>query len=264
MIEPIDSLDDPRLAPFVGLKEREAAREGLFIAEGLWIVRRLLDSPQQVVSILASPGRAEELAEQVGDRCPILQLPADQINKVLGFRFHSGVLACGQKPGAIGLSDLPGLADPGARVLLLVCPKIIAPANMGGLIRSAAAFGVGGVVLGPESCDPFYRLAIRISMGTVFKMPIYRSHDLTADLEQLAERYGVERVGTVLGDHALPLDQCSPGRRMAILAGAEDYGLTEQQQAACDRLITIPMAGGVDSLNVVVGTSLFLYWARRD
>jgi tRNA G18 (ribose-2'-O)-methylase SpoU len=116
--------------------------------------------------------------------------------------------------------------------------------------------------LGPRCCDPFYRMSIRVSMGTVFSIPVLRSENLISDLTKLkGHRY--ELVATVLDKDAESLDHATRSDRLAILFGNEATGLTAADIAACDRRVTLPMQRGTDSLNVAIAAGIFLYHFTR-
>jgi tRNA G18 (ribose-2'-O)-methylase SpoU len=140
----------------------------------------------------------------------------------------------------------------------VVCPLITNVQNLGSLIRIAAAFGANAMILGEQCCDPFFRQSVRVSMGTVFKLPIRRSDDLPYDLQRLAKAR-FERVATVLSPDAQPLATARRTEKLALLLGGEADGLEESFVALCDRRVTIPMRHGTDSLNVAVAAGIFLY-----
>lgn len=263
MIHTLDSLDDPRLDPYRGLKERELARTGRrFIAEGPHLVRRLLDSDFPAESVLLSDRRAEEFAARVSVDIPVYILPDPLIHQVIGYRFHSGVIACGRRKPPVPLA---GLIPPApAPVMVVVCPEIANTENLGTLIRTSAAFGATAMILGPRSCDPFFRQSIRVSMGTVFRLPIHQSADLGFDLNQLRRRHEVRLFAAVLDENAAPLSAFKPPGRSALLFGNEAQGLDIQWIKQCDRSLTIPMGLGTDSLNVSVAAAIFLYHFTRS
>jgi len=258
MVHTINSLDDPRLDPYRQLKERELARGGRrFIAEGAHLVRRLLASDYPVESVLLSTRRAEEFAPQVPADIPVYILPDSLIHQVIGYRFHSGVVACGRRKPPLPLADL--IPPPPAPALAVVCPEIANTENLGSMIRISAAFGASAMILGPRSCDPFFRQSIRVSMGAVFRLPIHRSVDLCADLIQLRQDHGIHLFATVLDEKATPLSTFKPPARSALLFGNEAQGLDAQWIEKADRSLTIPMGLGTDSLNVSVAAAVFLY-----
>lgn len=259
---PVERLDDPRLAVYRNLKDRELkSRHGRFIAEGEFVVARLLTSRHAVESVLVSANKADKLAALAARRSvPVYAAPQAVLNEVVGFRFHTGVLACGVRPASPRLEDVL-TTDPATPTLLVVCPDLNNSENLGAMIRIAAAFGAAALVVGPACHDPWARQAVRVSMGTIFALPVVQSVDLPDDLRRLGHEFGVERVATVL-DTAPDVEQLAAARasvRMAVLFGGEARGLTPDVLARCDRRVTIPMLLGTDSLNVAVAAGIVLH-----
>jgi tRNA G18 (ribose-2'-O)-methylase SpoU len=131
------------------------------------------------------------------------------------------------------------------------------------VFRTAAAFGVDAVLLGPKSCDPLCRRALRVSMGGVLRVPFFRSTDLAADLKLLKQRWSVALAGTVLADEAELLPQVDWPDRVGLMLGNEFDGLEDQWLAFCDHRATIPMSPGTDSLNLGVAAGIFVYERMR-
>jgi tRNA G18 (ribose-2'-O)-methylase SpoU len=261
---PVDFLDDPRLAPYRALKDKELARDGRrFIAEGELVVRRLLASGLRVESVLAARRKAAAIRPVIPPQTPLWIAPDAVIEKVIGFEFHSGVLACGVRPPPLTLDQALGpplCPAPGAaRRTLLICPKITNVENLGSLVRLAAAFGIEAMILGGQCCDPFFRQAVRVSMGAVFNLPIVRLADLAKGLRRLRQEWAFELAATVLSPDAQPLAAAGRRPNLALLLGGEADGLDAQTIALCDRRVTIPMRRGVDSLNVAVAAGIFLH-----
>jgi tRNA G18 (ribose-2'-O)-methylase SpoU len=253
----INDLNDPRLADYRELKERELARRtDRFIAESEHVVRRLLTSDFPVESVLLAERRVDEMAPLVPENVSVLVVPNDLIHQVVGYKFHSGVLACGQRKPSPTLEDV---LPKNGRVTLVILPEIANTENLGSMIRIAAAFGVDAMILGERSCDPFFRQSIRVSMGTVFRLPIIQSQDLMHDLARLRDAWKVELIATVLDDDAEPLSNVRRQERVALLFGNEAQGLSQQVIRACDRRVTITMKSGTDSLNVAVSAGIFLH-----
>jgi tRNA G18 (ribose-2'-O)-methylase SpoU len=259
----VDSPEDPRLAPYRALKDRELARDpgGRFIAEGEHVVRRLLASAYETESVLLAARRAEEVAPLVPAHVPVYVAPDELVHTIIGFKFHSGVIACGKR-GARRTIDvvIPRTRD---SLTLVICPEIANAENMGAMVRVAAAFGADALVLGERSCDPFWRQAIRVSMGTVFSLPLVQSDDLLRDMRRLQQEWGVELVATVLDESAEPLSGARRGPKLGLLFGNEAQGLDRRFVDACDRRVTIPMKLGTDSLNVAVAAGIILYHFTR-
>jgi tRNA G18 (ribose-2'-O)-methylase SpoU len=255
----IDNLSDARIDVYTRLKDREvAAQGGRFIAEGELVVRRLLASRYAVESVLLAERRVEEMAPLVPAGVPVFAAPAEVVNRIVGFKFHSGVMACGRRGKSLGIDDLPALRGDG-KVNLVICPEIAATDNLGSLIRISSAFGVSAMILGEHSCDPFYRQSVRVSMGTIFGMPMVRSENLMRDLRRLRREFEVELVATVAEENAEALAGAKRSRRMGFLFGNEAQGLSKEQIEVCDRRVTIPMQLGTDSLNVSVAAGVVLY-----
>lgn len=257
-IVPIDSIDDPRIANYRCLRDREFTRAGgEFIAEAEFIVRRLLASDYPLQSILMSHRHLNDLAPLVPPHVPIYVVPAPMISKIVGFRFHSGVIACGRRKPPQSLADVASKWTTPATVVVL--SQIASTENMGALLRISSAFGAAAVILDPQCCDPFYRQSIRVSMGAIFKLSLVESTDIKADLLRLRQQWGVQLAATVLAPDAEPLARAPRPDRFAILLGNEAQGLAPDLVHLCDRRITIPMKLGTDSLNVAVAAGIFLY-----
>ena len=254
---PIDDLDDPRLAPYRDLKDKELARLGdRFIAESEFVVRRLLTSSYPTESVVAAARKAAALAEAVPTGVPLYAVADRLLNDVVGYKFHTGVMAIGRRTPSPPLSTVLPAAG---RSVVAVCPDLNNFENLGSLIRTAAAFGVDAVVLGERCCDPFYRMSVRVSMGTCFRLPIVRSGRLAGTLVALRRDHGYTLLATVLDAAAEPLRSIVPPTRVAVLFGNEAVGLSPEDVAACDRRVTLPMGRGTDSLNVATAAAVFLY-----
>jgi tRNA G18 (ribose-2'-O)-methylase SpoU len=240
------------------LKERDLAREqGLFIAEGEHLVRRLLTSSFMTHSLLLADRRAAEIAPLAPADVPVYVAPAAMLNQILGFKFHSGVIAAGVRPVPVTLSARFAHEPPVMRIV--VCPELATADNLGSMFRLSAGFGADVLIVGPRSHDPFNRRTVRVSMGAIFKLPVIQSEDLTADLSLLHERWGVYRVASVLDDTAMSLRSAPRHPRLAILFGNEAQGLDRNTLATCDQRVTIPMKLETDSLNVATAAGIFMY-----
>ena len=206
--------------------------------------------------ILLAERRAAELAPIAPAHVPVYVIGNDQIHRVVGYKFHSGVIACGRRKSAVGLEDVLAKKD---RLALVILPETANAENLGSLVRISAAFGVDALVLGEKCCDPFWRQAIRVSMGTIFRLPLVRSADLRRDLRRLRDEWKVELAATVLDDGAESLRDTQRSPRLGLLFGNEAQGLDREWIDLCDRRITIPMRLGTDSLNVAVAAGIFLH-----
>ena len=260
----IEQPDDPRIAGFRDIRERDlTGRQGLFVAEGE-VVLNVLTSPQSLcrpVAILLDRKRVEGLADvlaRVPPETPVYVAEQAVLDSIAGFHLHRGILALGEKPVARGLEACLGPLGPEA-VVVAAC-GIGNHDNMGGLFRNAAAFGAGAVLLDDRCCDPFYRKAIRVSVGAVLRTP------MAAGLEALAMVAALQAAGfTVMAltpGASEPLEAAPRGGRMAILLGPEGPGLAPAVIERC-RPVGIPMSGGFDSLNVSVASGIALHHFTR-
>lgn len=256
----VDSLDDPRIECYTRLKDRDLAASGRrFVAEGELVVRRLLASRYAVESVLVSTRKVQRIAPLAGDETVVYVAEPELVNAIVGFRFHSGVMAVGARGPRLALAEAARLWPGDAPLTLMVLPDISKTDNLGAILRIGAAFGVDAVMLGERCCNPFYRQAVRVSMGAVFELPLIESEDVAADLAALRTEYGVQLAATVVDGDALPLGQFRRGRRLAVLLGNESQGLSEELVRACDFRLTIPMRRNVDSLNVAAAAGIFMY-----
>ena len=236
------------------------AGEGLFICEGDKLVRRLIDSHFQVASLLVAERWVDQYADI--DACfPVFVVPDDWIESIVGFNFHRGVLACGRRRTAPALDSF--CDSLGEQATLAVCPDVQDPDNLGTILRIASAFGVDAVVAGNKTADPFSRRVLRVSMGASLRIPTLFSKDVLGDLAILRERWRFESWATVLDTKAVVLERQARPRRLALLFGSEGHGLEPELIEACDRVVTIPMTPGVDSLNVAVAAGIFFYEVMR-
>jgi tRNA G18 (ribose-2'-O)-methylase SpoU len=226
-------------------------------------VRRLLASDFPVESVLVARRRAEEIASLAAARGapPVYVAPDAMMHEIIGYKFHSGVIACGlRKPLPTLEQVVPRDRKP---LTLVVCPEISSNENLGSLVRISAAFGAAAMLLGERSADPFFRQSIRVSMGTIFSLPVLQSQDLMRDLARLKMEWDVELIASVLEESAEPLSSAARRERVAILFGNEAQGLSREYLDLCDRRVTIPMQLGTDSLNVAVAAGVFLYHFTR-
>ena len=254
---PIHSIDDPRLSVYRNLKTTNETRDKRFlIAEGVTLLRRLLASPYQLESVLVSETQAERLIPLIPADVPVFVTAHACLEELVGFHFHRGVLACAQRHAGPTMSEL--LVNPPVDWMLVVCPDVKDPENLGAIIRNSSAFGVDAILLGSHCCDPFSRRVLRVSMGTVLQMPLVSCDDLERELQQLRAA-GVQLAATVLDDNAEHLDEAARPGRFALLFGSEGHGLEHRWIELCDRRITIPMQRGTDSLNVAAASGVCLY-----
>ena len=258
MLVPVHSIDDPRLAYYRDLNERNLTRHsGRFIAEGEKVVQRLIRSQFEVASILAEPSYAERYEGQVAAHVPIFVAAKELVQQTVGFHFHRGIVACGRRQPMTSVQPIAvRLGAP--RATVVVCPDVQDPTNLGSIIRTAAAFGCAAILLGRGCADPFSRRVLRVSMGAALDLPVVESQDLTNDLSMLRDaRYTT--VAAVIDPSAERLARAKRENGLALLLGSEGHGLADEWLRLADRRVTIPMRLGIDSLNVAVAAAVLLY-----
>jgi len=277
----IERLDDRRVADYRNVRDadlrgggghtrRDEPANKLFMAESPMILRRLLASPYapRIKSLFLSD---EILRDFEADLC---RLPssaevfvADEalMREIAGYRHHHGALAAVRRPGGDDLSIdrmLNSLAHRDAFGLVAV-ESVTNVDNIGAVFRNAAAFGADAVVLDPACADPFFRKAIRVSMGHVFHVPLAMSRDWPGDLERIKNECGASLVGIETAAGARRLRDMPCDDRVVFVFGSERRGLSDEALSMCDSVCEIPMVGGVDSLNVAVASAVALYEWRR-
>jgi tRNA G18 (ribose-2'-O)-methylase SpoU len=268
---PVDSLDDPRLAPLRGRERRltnrpqrrDDAGAGLFVAEGDLVVERALDAGCEPVVAIAD---AERVPDVVGRLAIDVFVGGDDVRSaVTGLGVAHSVIAAFRRP-----------PRPEAAALLGTCRRLVVldgvdnPANVGAVVRNAAALGWDGLLLDHSSADPLARRALRVSMGTAFAVPFARSPNLAGDLADAIERSRrdgdpLEVLALTPGPAATPIDavpQAGAGRR-ALLVGSERAGLPDALLRLATGAVRIPMRAGVDSLNVAAATAIACHVLRR-
>jgi tRNA G18 (ribose-2'-O)-methylase SpoU len=255
----IDSPDDPRIEPYLEIRERDlVGRQGLFVAEGEVVLRHLAAARRfRPVSALIDSKRLDKLAPmlaQLPDDVPVFHARQEVLNAIAGFAIHRGILGLGRRSEPATPRQL--LASLGPRALVLVLYAIANHDNIGAIFRNAAAFGADAVILDAQCCDPLYRKALRVSVGAALNVPFARLAQGEDALAMLADNR-IEAVALSPGGD-VPLSQLRRSDRMAVLLGPEGPGL-QGDLIARTRSVRIPMAQGFDSLNVATTSGIVLH-----
>ncbi|NNG41068.1 RNA methyltransferase [Flexivirga sp. ID2601S] len=246
----------------VALRRRLEPENGLYLAESEKVIRRALAAGHRPRSYLMGRRWLTDLADLVEqadhDGVPVYVGDADVIETMTGFHLHRGALASMHRPVLQPYADLVAAAQ---RVLVL--EDIVDHTNVGAIFRSAAALGVDAVLITPRCADPLYRRSVRVSMGTVFQVPWTRIEPWPEGAKTLQEQ-GFSVAALALSDDAVTLDELIADLpdRLALVLGAEGDGLSRHTLEMSDRVVRIPMAGDVDSLNVAAASAV-VAWATR-
>jgi tRNA G18 (ribose-2'-O)-methylase SpoU len=256
----IENPADERLAGYqcltdAELRRRYEADRGVFVAEGVTVIRQVLTSGRPLRSVLVTPAKLASLALDLETvDAPVYVAAQVVMNTVAGFNIHRGALALVTRPA---LPPVEEVLSGATRVAVL--ERINDQENVGSLFRNAAAFGLGGLLLCPECCDPLYRRCVRVSMGHVLSVPWTRMSSLASGLA-LLRAAGFSIVALTPERTATPLDAIDPSdpslARVALLLGAEGPGLSGAALAGADQRWRIPTTAGVDSINVATAAAV--------
>ncbi len=277
----ISALNDERLDAYTRLTERELRcvlepEKGIFIAESAKVIERAVNAGLTPISFLLGErwlGQLQPLFEQIAaahpdDEIPVFVAPMELMETLTGFAVTRGALAAFRRPKLLEAREfLYRICSRTASrpVRMCVLEGIVDHTNVGAIFRSAAALNVDGVLVSPTSCDPLYRRAVRVSMGTVFQVPWTRigSDARTWPTDGLAVLHdaGFTCAAMALADDSISLDDPRLARfdRLALFLGTEGSGLTARTLDGCDCTVRIPMAHGVDSLNVAAASAV-AFW----
>ncbi len=259
----IASLGDPRVEMFGALTEaqlrnRLEPEKGIFIAESPKVINVALNAGYEPLAMLCEKRHIEGDAAQLIARCgdiPVYTGERELLSRLTGYVLTRGVLCAMRRPQAPRIEDV---CRDGRRIVVI--DGVVDTTNIGAIFRSAAALGIDAVLLTRNSCDPFNRRAVRVSMGSVFLVPWTWMDD---DLESL-HQYGFKTAAMALSDDSIPLDSPSLAaeERLAIVMGTEGDGLPHETIARADYVVRIPMSHDVDSLNVAAAAAV-AFWELR-
>lgn len=257
--------DDARLGDYRDLRDVELRKSievehGLFIAEGEKVIRRAIDAGYPARSVLLTPRWIDSLRDVLDTLdAPCYVVDPAVAERVSGFFVHRGALASMARLKTPSVDSV--LA--GAR-RVMVCEDVVDHTNLGAVFRSAAALGMDGALLSPRCADPLYRRAVKVSMGAVFSLPYARMERWYDGLEPL-RREGFRLLALTPRAGSVPIDRVriADGERVALLLGTEGDGLSPRWLQEADTWVTIPMAGGIDSLNVAAASAVACFALAR-
>ncbi|WP_243856460.1 MULTISPECIES: TrmH family RNA methyltransferase [Actinomyces] len=287
-IHALEELDDPALghllADYTGLtdialRRRLETERGLYMAESSKVIERAVRAGHEPRSFLMAERWHEPLRDLIaaaagtggrddGGDVPVILAPEEVLERLTGFHLHRGAMAAMNRPVLAGVTELLSSARGGLGARrVAVLEDLVDHTNVGAAVRSAAALGVDAVLVTPQCADPLYRRSVRVSMGTVFQVPWTRIERWPALDELHAAGWTVAAMA--LSEGAVSLEEFSaspactaPDSKVAVVLGTEGDGLRARTVAAADVVVRIPMAGGVDSLNVAAAAAV-AFWELR-
>ena len=270
LVQEIHDPADARIADYrdltdVALRRVLEPKGGLYIAESAKVIARALAAGDRPRSVLVQPKWVPEIESALahagldGAGVPVYVVTAEIGEAITGYAVHRGALAAMHRPPERSVEEVVA----GAR-LVLVLDDIVDHTNVGAAFRSAAGLGADAVLISPRCADPLYRRSVRVSMGTVFQVPWTRL-PAWGEARGILHSAGFSLAALALSDDAVPLDRFAAERpdRLALMLGAEGDGLSRRALAAADTIVRIPMAGGVDSLNVAAAAAVAVWALTR-
>ncbi len=247
---------DSRLADFTNLRDVQLrtqleADRGIYLAEGEKVIRRALVAGHEPKSFLLAPRWLDPLAEVLAATdAPVYVLSEAAIEKLTGFHVHRGAIGAIYRPGPKSAEQVLAGAN-----RVLVAEDLVDHTNIGAVMRNVAALGFDAVLLSPRCADPLYRRSIKVAMGAVFSLPWARIDDWYG-LPKLLADHGFTSYAMTLAEDSVAIDAVVPAPKVAVIVGSEGPGLSEHWQREADVRVKIPMAAGIDSLNVAASTAI--------
>ena len=260
----ITDLEHPGLAPYFRLTEAQLRNkrnpaEGIFIAESHKVIGHALDAGCEPISFLMERRQIEGVTGALLSRCPdtpVYTADRETLAQLTGYELTRGCLCAMRRPAPRPVEEVTKSAR-----RIAVLDGIADAANVGAILRSAAALHMDAILLSPTCCDPLHRRAVRVSMGTVFQIPWAR---LDQDWPQQLRSLGIRTAALALTDWSISVDdpRLAAEERLALVLGSEGDGLKDSIIDACDYTVLIPMSHGVDSLNVAAAAAV-AFWELR-
>ena len=251
----------------IQLLNRAEPEKGIFIAESPKVIERALDSGCKPISFLVEhkniEGEAKELIRRCGD-IPVYTAEFDVLTQLTGFKLTRGMLCAMHRPALPGIDEICKNAR-----RIAVLENVVNPTNIGAIFRSAAALGMDAVLLTPGCSNPLYRRAIRVSMGTVFQIPwafFDEKTDWKTEGIRKLQEMGFKTAAMALREDSVDIDdqKLLAEEKLAVVLGTEGDGLAFETIADCDYTVCIPMAHGVDSLNVAAASAVAFWQLGRN
>ncbi len=240
--------DHPDLKFYASLR-KDSLDEDLFVAESLKVIKKLIESEYELVSLLVSESFLKDNSDFLSNKT--YQIISDAVSESMtGKKYHKGIMAIGKMKPFTSLSDLSGP--------ILVLNGLTSPENVGAMMRNAAGFGIKNVLFDSKTCHPFLKRCIRVGMGNTFFLNFHKTSNLPSSLNEL-KGYGYQVVGTANEEVSKTLHGYKFSNKTALIIGSEGDGMDEEIKACSDVLLKIPMAENVQHFNAACASAVFLY-----
>jgi tRNA G18 (ribose-2'-O)-methylase SpoU len=237
----------------------------MVVAEGEKVVRRLVESELEIISLLLTREWFEMyqplLERRKKTSFDVFLAEKNLLNTIVGFNLHQGIMALAKIPQTFSLEEITKQTPP--PFLFVALDGIANAENMGVIVRNCVAFGVDCILVGETSCSPYLRRAVRNSMGTIFKMRVVHSHNLTSDLQFLSNTFQTNVIAAHPQKDSIRLHKNLEGLNTCIVFGSEGDGISKNVLDICNEKIVIPMMNETDSLNVASAVAVILWEIRQ-
>jgi tRNA G18 (ribose-2'-O)-methylase SpoU len=266
-IQRINTLEYAELGPYRTMRRAvEHVKQGIFVAEGEKVVRRLLNSSHEVVSLLMTDQWLQDLEpllkQKRNGNTKVWVAPKQMLETIVGFHLHQGLMAIGRIPEPQSLDE--AIARASKPHLLVALDGLSNADNVGVVMRNCAAFGVDALIVPKNSSSPYLRRSVRMSMGAIFCLSIIQVEDLASTLCDLSERFVTRIIGAHPRAEAHPIEEEDFHGNVCIVLGSEGSGISSTVLEACSEKVSIRMLHGTDSLNVATASGILLYEAQRQ
>ncbi len=264
-VQKVETLEIPELVHYQTLRRQaEQRKEGVFVAEGERVVRRMIESSIEVISLLL-PEKWFQVYEPILAKRPemigVYLMDRKQLESLTNFAYYQGVLGLGRVPREFTLEEL--IARTPAPHFFVAAEGLTKAGNIGTLIRNSAALGVHALISGETCCSPYIRWAVHGSMGGVFKVPVIESKNLVESLKAL-RALGIQCIAAHPRPGSNSIEKTDFTQNLCLVFGSEGEGLSDAVLAECDTAVEIPMTNGIDSLNIANSAAIFLYEVGRQ
>lgn len=257
----IFDITDERIIQYQNLRQPRInqSNQSIFIAEGLKVTKKLLESSFEIDSFFALSEYYEEIGNSVINQrvSQEKQFTASKslLNQIVGFNLHTGIMAVGIEPKAPALGTI--------KFPVVALNSIVDSENVGSIVRNCAAFGIQSIIVDSSSSSPFLRRSVRVSMGTIFSTDIYFVDNLVSTLKFIQNTHGATIIGAEISDKSTPLSMCSFAQKYVLIFGNESNGISREVLEVCHQIIHIPITNAIESINVASASAIFLHHATK-
>ncbi len=251
IINEVNEISDPSIKEFLSLKDKSLNLQDQIIVESEKVVKKLLNSKTEILKVFAHKEFIEKYSDILAEKnAPIFTASKDIMEQIVGHKLHHGVMVLAKRPKYISIDDLED------KVLIL--NGLTSPENIGTIIRNSAAFNINSIIIDSKTCSPYARRCIRVSMGNIFKVQVYKSENLNHDLTLLKEK-GFRIISTANQSGAIDLPSYKFSNKACVIIGSEGHGIESNILENSNDIIRIPIDDEVAHLNAACSSSIVLY-----